>query len=104
MHLYMEIDITFDFRKDTPLGKDPDAFSPTLRRYHKLLWSKRLPSGAFLKLEDTRRNAYLYHRSEIGEFFLSSDAMIPSFWKEQSLVHVFDQIPQEELKMFQRIG
>src|SRR5665811_1531204 len=26
--------------------RDPDALSPTLRRYHKLLWSKPLPSGA----------------------------------------------------------
>jgi len=30
------IDIAFDFRSDTPLGGDPDALSPTLRRYHKL--------------------------------------------------------------------
>jgi hypothetical protein len=36
------IDITFDFRLDTPNGKDPDSFSATLRRYHKLLWSKPL--------------------------------------------------------------
>ena len=36
------IDSTFDFRSDTPPGKDPDARSPTLRRYHQLLWSKPL--------------------------------------------------------------
>jgi hypothetical protein len=30
--------------------------------------------------------------------------MIPSFRKEQSLAHVFDQIPPEEREMFQRIG
>jgi hypothetical protein len=29
------MDIAFDFRSDTPQGKDPDALSPTLRRYHK---------------------------------------------------------------------
>ena len=34
------IDIAFDFRSDTPAGKDPDAVSPTLRRYHQHLWSK----------------------------------------------------------------
>lgn len=100
----MEIDITFDFRSDTPPGKDPDAVSPTLRRYHKLLWSKPLPSGGFLKLDDTKRNAYLYHRSDVGEFYLSSDVMIPSFRKEQRLAHVFDQIPLEEREMFQHIG
>lgn len=104
MNLSNEIDVTFDFRSDTPTGKDPDAYSPTLRRYHKILWSKPLPGGVFLKLDDTRRNAYLYHQSEIGEFFLSSDSMIPSFWKEKRLSHVFDQIPPEEIEMFQRIG
>ena len=42
----MLIDTSFDFRTDTPVGQDPDAYSPTLRQYHKLLWSKALPSGA----------------------------------------------------------
>jgi hypothetical protein len=100
----MEIDITLDFRSDTPPGKDPDSHSPTLRRYHKLLWSKSLPSGVVLKLDDTKKNAYLYHQSQAGEFFLSSDSMIPSFRKEARLSQVFDQIPPEEREMFQRIG
>ena len=37
------IDITFDFRSDTPPEKDPDKYSATLPSYHKLLWSKSLP-------------------------------------------------------------
>ncbi len=41
---HMLIDTSFDFRTDAS-GKDPDAYSPTLRQYHKLLWSKALPSG-----------------------------------------------------------
>jgi hypothetical protein len=42
----MAIDITFDFRTDaTGKNPDPDASSPTLLRYHHLLWSKPLPSG-----------------------------------------------------------
>ena len=49
----MTIDIAFDFRTDAPEGKDPDAYSPTLRRYHQLLWSKPLPSGASFDLSDT---------------------------------------------------
>ena len=47
------IDITFDFRSDTPPGLDPDTYSPTLRRYHQLLWSKPLPSGAPFELDVT---------------------------------------------------
>ena len=38
------IDTNFLVDSDTPSGKDPDKYSPTLRRYHKLLWSKPLPN------------------------------------------------------------
>lgn len=39
------IDTTFDVYSDTPIGRDPDSHSPTLRRYHQMLWSKRLPDA-----------------------------------------------------------
>ncbi|MCH8559677.1 DUF6994 family protein [Nesterenkonia sp. DZ6] len=65
--------MTFDFRSDTPPGRDPDSHSPTLRTCHRLLWSKPLPGGGMFSLSETRRNCYLHHRSELGEFFLSSD-------------------------------
>jgi hypothetical protein len=47
----MTIDITFDLRTDA-IGKnpDPDASSPTLLRYHHLLWTKPLPSGRHFEL------------------------------------------------------
>jgi hypothetical protein len=75
----MLINTSFDFRKDTPgyPKTDPDAYSPTLRRYHKFLWSRPLPGGAHFDLDDTRRDAYLYHGSTLGEFFLASDSVIP---------------------------
>ena len=74
------IDVGFDFREDTPPGKDPDAYSTTLRSYHRLLWSKPLPGGAVFDLDDTTRGHYLHHRSdELGEFSLSSDAVVASF-------------------------
>lgn len=97
------IDITFDFRSDTPQGRDPDALSPTLRRYHKLLWSKPLPSGVLFELVDTTPGVYLHHRSQLGEFCLASDTVIPTFRKEACLSHVLKQIP-EELGTFRSIG
>jgi hypothetical protein len=99
-----EIDTTFDFRIDTPPGKDPDAHSPTLRRYHKLLWSKPLPGGIQFELVDTTRNVYLHHRSEVGEFWLSSDAVVPSFTRATQVAHFIKQIPAEELSRFNTIG
>lgn len=69
------IDTTFDFTSDTPhywdnfwqncdgLGcgsADPDTKSPTLRKYHKILWSKSLPNGEFLELKEGKTtNEYL---------------------------------------------
>lgn len=69
------IDTAFDFRSDAR-GRDPDTHSPTLRDYHRLLWSKSLPGGAAFNLSDASPGAYLHHRSDLGEFFLSSDSVI----------------------------
>ena len=105
MDKYSRIDIDFDFRSDTPdyPKKDPDAFSPTLRRYHKRLWSKRLPNGVVFSLDDTTRH-YLHHRSDLGEFYLASDAVIPTFSREVRLTHIIDTISGEEREAFYRIG
>jgi hypothetical protein len=101
MDSHKQIDITFDFQLDTPPGKDPDAFSPTLSRYHKLLWRKPLPSGVVFELDVTAPPFYLHHRSEVGEFCLSSDAVIPTFrWAS----HIKELIPDEELKAFNAAG
>ena len=103
-NMHKPIDVTFDFRSDTPQGKDPDSFSPTLRRYHKLLWSKPLPDGSAFELTDTTPNRYLHHRSEKGEFFLSSDSVIPSFSREPRISHIINQIPAEEVNEFRKIS
>ena len=100
----MRIDTTFDFRTDTPPGKDPDTFSPILRKYHQLLWSKPLQNGVLFELEDVTPYGYLYHQSEMGEFWLSSDTVIPSFWKESKIAHIIEAIPLEELEAFNTIG
>ena len=95
------IDITFDFRSDTPSGKDPDTFSPTLRSYHQLLWSKPLPNGELFQLDVSGPPYYLHHRSQLGEFWLSSDAVVASFrW----LALVADQVSPVEREEFIRNG
>ncbi len=56
------IDTSFDFRTDAG-GKDADTYSPTLSRYHTLLWSKPLPWSvpAFV---DSRLSCKLVYVSE----------------------------------------
>lgn len=97
------IDTTFDFRTDAG-GKDPDSHSPTLRRYHKALWSKPLPSGARFDLVDTTPGVYLHHRSELGEFFLASDSVIPTLTRWVALAPIRDLIPEAETDAFRAIG
>ncbi len=99
-----QIDTTLDFRSDTPPGKDPDAHSPTLRTYHKLLWSKPLPCGTPFDLVDTTPQSYLHHRSAVGEFWLASDAVVPSFRREPRIAHIIDQIPPDQLDSFFTLG
>jgi hypothetical protein len=102
---HVQIDITFDFRSDTPgyPKKDPDACSPTLRRYHKLLWSKPLSSGVMFELVDTTPGVYLHHQGQSVDFWMASDAVIPTFRKEARISHIIEQIPRE-MATFMRIG
>jgi hypothetical protein len=81
------------------------VYSPTLRRYHKLLWSKVLPSGRRFDLDDTQRGVYLYHRSDLGEFFLSSDSVMQTFtrWKRGSLRPILEGFPEAAHEAFRTI-
>ena len=93
------IDTSFDFRTDAN-GGDPDSTSPRLRMYHQLLWSKPLPNSKLFALDGNSGNGYLYHKSDLGEFILTSDGMLPSFSKHKRYAHIIGQIPEEELKSF----
>ena len=85
-----DIDVNFDFTSDTPhywdgfweyndgLGGscyDPDRYSPMLRKYQQLLWSKPLPNGEIMELEDGRSKFYLKWK----DIAMSSDSIIASF-------------------------
>ena len=91
------IDINFDFYSDTPPKRDPDSLSPTLRKYHKILWSKTLPNGELFNLVDTNPEAYLYHKSNLGEFRLGSDAITHSYRSTKKMAHIINQVPSEKV-------
>ena len=74
----MVVDTTFNVYSDAQDG-DPDSTSPTLRSYHRILWSKPLPNGKTFELIDNKSGAYLYHNSDLGEFCLGSDAITHSY-------------------------
>jgi len=93
------IDTNFDVYSDTPKGRDPDSYSATLRKYHQILWSKPLPNGVMFGLEDNTPRL-LQHKSELGEFLLSSDSIGHTYSKIKSMSPIVDQIPSEEIKAF----
>lgn len=100
------IDVTFDVRNDTPPDQDPDSLSPTLRVYHKILWGRTLPNGRPFQLDASGpvRTRYLYHRSELGEFHLSSDSVIPTYTRWQRMRHIVGLIPESENEAFRSIA
>lgn len=92
----MTSDTHFDFRSDSG-GKDPDAHSPTLRRYHQLLWSKPLPGGAMFELTVTP-DRFLHHQSDLGEFWLTSDTA--TFTDRLKMAKIVGQLTSAENEAF----
>lgn len=95
----MVVDTTFNVYSDAQ-GGDPDSTSPTLRKYHKTLWSKPLPSGKSFNLSDNKNSVYLYHNSELGEYFLGSDAITHSYRNHKRKLWLTEQIPNEVSELF----
>ncbi len=101
------IDTSFDFTSDTPyywenfwqncdgLGcgsTDPDSKSPKLRKYHKLIWSKRLPNGEFLDLQEGENpNDYLIWK----DFNFGSDSIINVYLHNTRIKPFIEQIKTE---------
>ncbi len=93
------IDTSFNVYSDAN-GGDPDATSPTLRRYHKLLWSKPLPSGGLFYLRDDKPGFYLFHGSTLGDFSLGSDAITNSYRNQINKKWLTTQLPKEVQELF----
>jgi hypothetical protein len=86
--------IDFNFRVEAK-GRDPDAYSPSLKKCHQLLWSKPLPRGKVFKLDGNLR-----HSSELGDFSLSGDSIISTFITYKRTEHIIKQLSDEEKDYF----
>ena len=95
----MIIDTNYNFYTDAR-GGDPDSNSPTLRTYHKTLWSKHLSNGKMFELSENQQGIYLYHKSELGEFFFGSDAITHSYKNHKRKEWLTKQIPDEVNELF----
>lgn len=99
----MHVDISFDFRSDSG-GRDPDTASRTLKNYHKVLWSKALPSGNLLRLEEPSSSGYLVFKDNDKDFFLSSDSIGNSYSGRKRLSKLLNQIDPELLSSFRSLN
>ena len=94
----MTIDTSFDFRTGMD-GKDPDRYSEKLRKYHQFLWSKPLPTGGCLALDDQ-----LVNHSDAGPFIFSSDSIIHTFSYWNSMQDIIRQIPETVIADFDSLS
>ena len=99
------IDITFNFETDAK-GKDPDNCSETLRTYHKYLWSKKLPIGEEFDLYDYFERKCIYHKSNIGEFILASDAITHTYSRIRlkRMQKIIEKVPSEHMDKFYKLA
>jgi hypothetical protein len=65
-----------------------------------MLWSKSLPNGQSFELDNKKSGAYLYHKSEFGEFNLGSDAITHSYRNQTRKQWLIKQIPNEANELF----
>ena len=98
----LPIDIAFNFYSDSD-GKDPDSYSPTLKKYHKLLWSKPLPSGKVFTLSDTESDSYLTYISAQEKISLSSDSISNSYRDKKALSSIVQDL-NKEVEEFRNLG
>ncbi len=97
----MEIDTSFDFRSDSN-GRDPDAFSPTLRKYHRFLWSKQLPIGEKLEIEEFNSN--LVYRFNMQTLKFGSDSISNSYFGTKRIAHLTNEVSLSEFEEFRDKG
>ena len=56
------------------------------------MWSKKLPCGTIFELQTGKSETYLYHKSNLGEFFLSSDTITHTYSKWKRLSHIIEKV------------
>ena len=92
------LDVEFNFSKEAK-GRDPDRHSPTLIKYHRMLWQKPLRNNKLFDLTFSEKNR-LTHSSDLGVFELSSDTIGHTYRKWKRMAHIIKQIPNSDIDSF----
>jgi len=97
------VNIGYDFRTDSNDG-DVDKYSATLRKYHRILWSKHLPNGKSFNLSDTEENEYLFFQNDNQGIRLSSDWIVNTYSHRDFFKDLVKEIDEEEIVNFDKIA
>ena len=92
------LDVEFDFYKEAK-GGDPDRHSPTLIKYHRMLWQKTVRNNKLFNLTVSYKNR-LTHSSDLGVFELSSDTIGHTYRKWKRMAHIIKQISNSDVASF----
>jgi hypothetical protein len=96
------IDTTFDVRTDSH-GRDPDSASAALKQFHIELWSKPLPSGTYLRLEDAG-SKYLNAVHDAGSLRVTSDTISNSMGGQKQIAPLMPLIPKGLVQEVKELG
>ncbi len=99
----LDFDTTYDVRTDAG-GKDPDTFSPTLHRYHKMLWTKPLPNGTRFDLGSSNDGKYLIHRGGAEELWLASDSVVATYSRYGATQQLIAEVGTQPVEEFLALG
>lgn len=99
----MHLDVGFDFRTDSG-GKDSDVASPSLRQFHKHLWSKPLPNGETFILSESDPGDYLKFKGGSGYQYLASDSIGNSYMGRVRLAKLLSEIDTLLLESFRNLN
>ena len=88
------VDVSFDFRTDAK-GKDPDGWSPTLRAYQRYLYSKPLPNGDTMALDE---------KLTWNGLWFSSDNITHSYFYWGNYQHIVSNVDQKTISDYMAIA
>ena len=63
------------------------------------MWSKILPNGEVFVLNDGGSDSYLYHKSDLGEFYFGSDAITHSYKNQKRKKDLISQVQKVKLEV-----
>lgn len=96
---------TPNYERENPLAdkRDSDRYSPTLREFHRLLWSKDLPDGRSVELTAASQNR-LEMTVGSSSILLSSDRAVTSYIARPKLMVKHSEEGKERVIAFHRLS